>query len=55
MVLCGWAYPQSESTPSQPGGGRGSFLQLDPRISFDWNVWSNEDQFKEGLTEFLDF
>jgi hypothetical protein len=55
-LACGWAmgYPQAETTPSHPGGG--SFMQqLDPRISFDWNLWTNDDQLKETLTEFFDF
>jgi hypothetical protein len=58
-LACGWAmgYPQAETTPGQAGGGRSSFCmqQLDPRISFDWNLWTNDDQLKETLTEFFDF
>jgi hypothetical protein len=57
-LACGWAlgYPQAETTPSQAGGGSSFCLQpLDPRISFDWNVWTNDDQLKESLTEFFDF
>jgi hypothetical protein len=49
-------YPQAETTPSQAGGGSSfSIQQLDPRISFDWNLWTNDDQLKETLTEFFDF
>lgn len=58
MALSGWAYPQAETTPSQPGGGgRGSFLYpLDPRISFDWNLWSNDEHLREATAaDFLDF
>jgi hypothetical protein len=57
-LTCGWpmGYPQAETTPSQAGGGSSfSIQQLDPRISFDWNLWTNDDQLKETLTEFFDF